>query len=312
MNYIQTYERLEPIINAIDKSVICQSVVDNSDGTYTFACNYTNYLTDGYDVTIGLVTYKIVDFVCNQSITVSGASLPTVLTFDLYPLIYKHGTIKKVASELSDKISYKDKLPLIFLHEILEEEKHFDSLDSIDNDVDIRIYFLTDCNFPDWTQLDGDTKGVQPMRNLCREFIKALSKSQYIGLMTGTGTIKNYNVFGNYNDNGVIKNILNEFLTGVQLRVTIPFLKYCDCSTSTSDGRPAPGYVYDSEGNILAILYSNETYTVEAGGGEVEIIDQNDDVIDTVEAPGQYQVTVFSGVRDTITSNVTTILDNII
>ena len=78
---------------------------------------------------------------------------------------------------------------------------------AVDNDVDCRLYFLTDCNFADWTINDGDDKGVMPMRNACKEFIKSLSISQYVSDLTGTGIVKNYNVFGNYDDKGVIKNI---------------------------------------------------------------------------------------------------------
>ena len=121
----QTYDKLAIIVNQIDKALICQSVTDNSDSTYTFVCNNTKWLTAGYDVTIGLVTYTVVSFVCNTSFIVSGQSLPTALTFDLYAPIFKHGTIKKVSEELDLMDSFKDKLPLIFLHEIVEEKYHF-------------------------------------------------------------------------------------------------------------------------------------------------------------------------------------------
>lgn len=312
-NNNQTYKRLEPIINQIDKSVICQSVTDNNDGTYTFDCNYTKWATVGYSVTIGLDDYTITDFVCNESITVSGASLPTVLTFDLYAPIYKHGTILKVASELNKLKAKHLRTPMIFLHEIIEENRHLDPLDVIDNDVDCRIYFLTEYDSKNWTQEDSSEKGVQPMRALCNEFIKALSVSQYVAPLNGIGNVKNFPVFGNTTENGTIKNIFNEVLSGVQLKISIPFLKDCDCCTgSTLDNRPAPSYVYDLNGSLLATLYSNQTYTTGTPCPGVDIIDINTgDVIAVVVAGGSYNVEVLTEIVDTIDSNTSTIIDPI-
>lgn len=310
-----TYNRLLPIINSMDKSIVCQSLTDNLDGTYTFACNYTKWLTEGYELTIGLNTYTIVDFECNEWIKVSGTVLPTQSTFDLYPFNFKHGTITKVASELNNQLSFKDRTPLLFLHEIAESKLHLDEVDSIDIDEDVRLYFLIGCNIEDWTQLDGDTKGVQPMRNACNEFIKALSVSPFVPELTGVGTVRNYNIFGNYDDKGVIKNIFNEFLSGVQLRISISFLKDCDCCLDGNlDSRPAPAYVYDSLGNILAILYSNEIY-ISTGGTCLPVTIKNintGDIITTVASGGEYEVEQLTEIVDTIFANTTTIIDPII
>ena len=310
----QTYDKLDVIVSQIDKSVICQSVTDNLNGTYTFDCNNTKWLTAGYNITIGLVTYKVVSFVCNTSFIVSGASLPTVLTFDLYVPIFKHGTIKKVSEELDSMASFSDKLPLIFLHEIVEEKYHLDALDSIDADVDVRLYFLTDCDYANWTQLQGDDLGVRPMRSLCNEFIKSLTISQYISELTGIGNVKNYNIFGNYNDNGTIKNIFNMYLSGVELKVTIPFVKNCECCiNNTLDNRPAPGYVYDAIGSLLAVLYSNDIYVTGTPCAPVTIKNlETGATITTVASGGEYNVTVLTEIFDTIDNNTTTIIDPII
>lgn len=49
-----------------------------------------------------------------------------------------------------------------------------------------------------------------------------------------------------------------------------------------------------------------------AQGTSVRIIDQSGNTIATVRGGGQYLVTVLSGINDTLTANVTTIVDNII
>jgi len=49
-----------------------------------------------------------------------------------------------------------------------------------------------------------------------------------------------------------------------------------------------------------------------AGGFVVEIKDQSGNVLQTFNTSGEYVITVLSGIKDTITSNVTTITDDII
>lgn len=308
----QTYDRLKPIIAMIDKTVTCQSVADNGDGTYTFLCNKTKWAIPSFDISILGNDYRIVEVDYNVSIKVSGTVLPSVLTFDLYVPIFKHGTIRVVAGELNKVVNHRERLPLIYLKEQITEKLHLDSLDTLDSEPDVTIYFLTQADNSNWSQEDGDTKGIAPMRSLANEFIRVLANNQYVASLTSAGDLRNYNIFGNLNDNGVAKNIFNEPLAGVGLRITIPFLKECDCCVNPAlDNRPAPGYVLDSDGNILAVLYSNEYYTVTASGGNVNILDQDDNIIDTVAAPGDYHVTVLTEIRDTIDGNTSTIIENL-
>lgn len=312
MNGQQTYDKLVPIFNMMDKSVTCQSVVDNGDGTYTFACNRTRWACKGYDITILGIDYTITDVVYNTSITISGVSLPTALTFDLYASFFKHGTIRVVGNELLKEPNYKNRLPLVFLHEATSEKINMDSMATIEMESDVRLFFLTDCDFDNWSQADGDTKAVAPMRNYLNEFLKCLSNNQWVGNLDTVGTVKSYNHFGTIDENGVSKNPFKEFLSGVELRISIPFLRECDCCVdSTLDNRPAPGYVLDGSGNIVAILYSNEYYTITGSGGNVNILDQDDNIIDTVPAPGDYHVTVLTDIRDTIDANTSTIIENL-
>ena len=51
--------------------------------------------------------------------------------------------------------------------------------------------------------------------------------------------------------------------------------------------------------------------TIEIASGSVDIIDQDENVIETVQAPGQYQVEVLSTVHDTVDNNTETIIDPI-
>lgn len=319
MDISQVYDKLKPIVDGMSRSVTCDSITTNTDGTFTFVCKYTKWAVSGFSVTIGLIDYLITNVVPNVSITVSGVSIPLQLTFDLPVIHFKHGSIRQVATELNTILNVQDRLPLIFLHEISEEKVSFDVMDSVDTEADCKLYFLTGNDFQNWSQNEIDVRAIKPMRNMAREFIEAISDNQYIAPIDSPGTIRNYSQFGSYNDVGVVKSYFNEPLSGVGLRVTIPFLKGCDCCTNSPlETRPAPSYVYDVNGNILAILYSNEIYidTIGngggggGGGGSVTIKNINTGtVITTVNCGSEYFVEQLTEIVDTLTNNTTTIID---
>ena len=307
----QTYQRLQPIINMIDKSIVCDSVSTNADGSFTLLTSRTKWAMVGFDISILVTTYRITAVVYNESITVTGAILPAVLTFDLFAPIFKHGTIRVVASELNKVADFRNRLPLIYLKEQTVERLHFDKFDAIDSENDVTLYFLGAADNANWNQEDGDTKGILPMRSLANEFIKVLADNQYVAELTNTGDLRNYNIFGNVSDNGVTKNIFNEPLSGVGLRINIPFLKECDCCDITDLGnRCAPAYVVAPNGDVIAVLYSNELY-IETVGGVVTILNQFGDTITTVQSGTNYSVTELTTISDTIDDNTTTIIDNL-
>lgn len=73
-------------------------------------------------------------------------------------------------------------------------------------------------------------------------------------------------------------------------------------------------YLPIENGTILDsnYIYVGGQYASECGNFVVDIKDQNGNVIQSFSTSGEYIVTVLSGIRDTLTSNVTTITDNII
>lgn len=310
----QTYDKLLPIVAAIDVTVTTQSVIDNLNGTYTMLCKYPKWLTAGRSVTILGVVYKVVSVDFGVNIVLKGPSLPTALTFDINRPNFKHGTVRVVSAELDKIKNGNDKYDLIWLKETITESYNFNNEEAISTEADCILNFLTPNNVSDWTQLDADKLGIKPMRALASEFIKALVMStNVIGELNGVGSITNYKTFGSVDANGIAKNVFNDPLTGVQLRIIIPFLRDCECCINDGlDIRPAPGYVLDSNGNVIRILYSNETYTVIGGSGSnVTIVDQYGTIINTVVAPGSYPVTRLTTIRDTIDANASTIIDNL-
>ena len=85
---------------------------------------------------------------------------------------------------------------------------------------------------------------------------------------------------------------------------------YFDLTISSPLGNDACNLPIAS-GNILNGNYIYVGGSM-AGNFTVEIKDQDGNVLQTFNTSGEYTVTVLSGIKDTITSNVTTITDDII
>lgn len=83
-----TYELLTPIINAIDKSISIQSIVElipasgGNTGTYQLSICNTKWATQGFIVTINGNDYYIIELSVNSYLKVTGLVLPVTDNFD--------------------------------------------------------------------------------------------------------------------------------------------------------------------------------------------------------------------------------------
>lgn len=226
-----TYELLQPVIDAIDKTFTIDSIVDNT-GSYTlFACN-TLWATAGYNITIDSIVYKITAINPNVNITITGASLPTADSFQLYVPIFYHGTFKATEGELSKKknnrLSALDKLPMIWLHEPVDETRSEDPTEAIALTSRCELFFMTESNFAKWSNDDHYSYAIKPMRNLINSFMNAV---KYSGTINDNDILvshpKDLPRFGKYTatDNNE-KTMFSEYtMSGCRFDVELPFIR---------------------------------------------------------------------------------------
>ena len=231
MKYKSTYELLKPIVDAIDKTFTIQSVTDNTDGTYTlFSCN-TLWACQGFNVTIQGNVYKITTINPDVSITVKGTVLPTKGTFNLYPPVFYHGTIKATDGDLLKKINSKlldsDRLPIIWLHEPTEERVEEDKMNAIAFRANCEIYFMVKSNFAEWTNDDHYTYAIKPMRGLITSFMDSVRKARTLNeTKLTTSKPKDFARWGIYmGKDGGEKTIFSMPMSGCRFDIEIPFIK---------------------------------------------------------------------------------------
>lgn len=229
MKRAETFELLKPIVSTISNTVTMSSYIDNLNGTYVIYTDDTLWLTLGYTVTIGANEYTVKDIQCNEWVLLSGALPPLSTTFDIYNPFFVHGTILATDEELSLNIISKDKLPLIYLHEITREKFNNDPELSLDRESECDLYFLIDADFENWNTNDHYRYAIQPMRNLLFALVDAIEAHHTVGIFDSY-EVFDHAKFGVYiASKGHVNKIFKDDLSGSQLRITIPFQKNTCC-----------------------------------------------------------------------------------
>lgn len=227
----ETCDLLKPILESISNLFTITNVTENIaataglDGTYTiFGCK-TLWASVGHCVTIDSIQYKIIDLQSNEWIKVTGASIPTSNAFELYNPFYFYGTVLQTSAELKETGNTWDKFPMCYLQEITHEKFNRDILESKDRDSDCDIFFMVDGNPEDWITKDHHRYAIAPMRNLAYEFIQALYNANNVQNFTEYD-IYNHAKWGVYvQGKGAVSKYFMDDLSGVHLKITIPFLK---------------------------------------------------------------------------------------
>jgi hypothetical protein len=228
----ETYELIKPIVDSLPKTIKVSSVTDNLDGTFTITtCNTLHLQASNRVITIDGNPYTVKEVFHNSVIILEGQTLPDVTEFDIYPIKFFHGTIKTTNIELNQVDTSEDKFPMVYLYEVLEEENSHNVSELTGRTVDVRLYFLTE---NDWRNLNSKERqdlGVKPMRNAFDAFMRLLETSDVCTDVPDLSRTRPYGVFGRENEQGIFKTIFDADLSGLGVRMVIPFKRvYCECS----------------------------------------------------------------------------------
>lgn len=226
-----TYKLLKPIIAAIDGTVKIKSVTINSPGNYTLIVCDSLWATQGFTITIQGNQFKIIAIVPNVSITITGGAIaPIKGSFVLYHPKFYYGTIQSTIQDLDRKVNYNlltsDKLPMIWLHESVDERINLDSLSAIHTRNSVDLYFMVDANFAQWTNDDHHTYAIDPMRQLCDSFISAMKLTGLVNdHLLEQIDLNEYARWGTTAKDGQSKKIFNMEMSGIKVKLNIPFMR---------------------------------------------------------------------------------------
>ena len=220
---IRPIQILNDLIASTAHTLKVSQVVDNLDGTYTLDVNFTYYLNSQRTITINSVSYRVVSFVLNESITIKGDSLPVTTSFDIDSPRFLHGTPKKVNGEMINE-NTKD-YPFIWLLEFMDSDYDDNFNSAITVVLDLNLFFLTDVYQSNWNIDTHTREATDPMSNEIDFFIRTIQKRRDLFGEIEAHVVTNHVNFGEYIVNkGYDKKILSDNLSGSQLKMSLPYV----------------------------------------------------------------------------------------
>jgi hypothetical protein len=119
------------------------------------------------------------------------------------------------------------KTPLIWLLEIIRENK-FGRGDVREFETELRVFFLDETDPTQFVTQDNRQQIVEPMENLAESFLDVVRSKRVFKTLVDY-QITSFSRFGVETDQGVIQNILDANLSGVELRFTLTKYKETNC-----------------------------------------------------------------------------------
>jgi hypothetical protein len=176
--------------------------------------------------------WKVIDIDSNGYISLTKPTGATDIVkrqiLDVKSPIWLFGTHISANNEYLQKgVDSRLKLPIIWLVENIGEEE-YDQTSNIERRSDIRVFFLDDNNPEQFDNVDYRQKVVSPMIALKDEFLRVIN-SNVLFENYGSCRTRPITRFGNEDEKGSFENILDENLSGVELRITLPINKSGNC-----------------------------------------------------------------------------------
>jgi hypothetical protein len=287
VNKVETVEIIRDLVTVLVTELTGSSAwVDNSDGTFTLPICRTYWLKAQDVITVDSVEYNVTDVTRDTSVTVTAASVPTELTFFLDAPSFYHGTIVQTNQELSQASKdVADRSPMAYLFRDLTDDFK-DETDILDRESSIRLFFLHDTNFSDYTTDSADTETLEPMRSMAYFFVEEVLKaSKLIGKIEDY-SIRDYLKFGVENSSGYTENIFNDDFSGVELTITLPILKKYLCACD--DVKPKIKYI-DSDATLQSSNYGTLITCTPSGTVTLNVSNSDDsydvDITSDLELP---------------------------
>jgi hypothetical protein len=223
---------LETVVNGLTFTAPILTVTDNGGDSYTLGVDCTYHIQPYCYIAINETDYQVTDIVNDQSITINSNVLPVV--GDIITVSapkYFHGTRPATNEELAEIEGVSDKIPMVYVFEVISENYSNNEENRIERESTIRLFFLGGADFQNWYTGDHYKYAITPMRNLAFQFIKSINNDSGTFAQFDNYTLLNHAKFGIYTDNnGHTNRFFNEDLSGVEMRVTLPIIKDFACS----------------------------------------------------------------------------------
>jgi hypothetical protein len=174
----QTVDIIEELVASLNAIFVVKAItVDGSNWKIESHCTW--WLSTGCKIEINGVTYRVISFVLNDYIIVSGASIPNPIN-SLFPVpnpVYLHGTLKDARDEVTAQEDKELVYPLVYLKEVIRDQKNTDDESMIEREVDLRLFFINSADSTNWITDNHYTEVINPIQSMVDLFMFRIDRS---------------------------------------------------------------------------------------------------------------------------------------
>jgi len=196
-----------------------------TDGVELTLCS-THGLVDKSLIKIGGNDVIVTDVLEDGKILIPGTACPTETEIEIPAPTYLHGTIKAISDELTQIKDSRVRFQLVYLYEVLKEKRNRNPEINLGRQSELIMFFITSAKGKEELTRDKYREYIDPMDNLCEDFVDLLENSPIIGSIEETDyTIIPHTIAGFYDRLGHVNNFFNEEYSGVEFRISLPIDK---------------------------------------------------------------------------------------
>lgn len=188
---------------------------------------YTSWIHTG--MTVNGFYVRSIEF--NKSITVQpNGSNPVPETLFVTAPMFIYGDFWATNNELTE-LDWKIKNPFVWLRLGYETTEQTNVLSTVENDTDVELYLLSNCNYVEWLTNDHFEEVIKPLNILSLYLANEISTDKRVVTKEVrrkiTTPLPN---FGTRDERGTFAKYFNDDLSGCLLKINIPLKKQpCNC-----------------------------------------------------------------------------------
>jgi len=225
---------------------VCTITANVADGAnWKLSMCRTYWIRSRKTLVIGGLDYKVVSFVKNDYVIVSGLSQPVVTSFQLAAPIFRHGSSRKVNAEFGNKGDIRSEM--VYLpRPVVEEDNRFDS--DIAYVGRVKPLFLCDFDVKKDNTDDQQVDSIEPMNEMADVFFEIVEENDGFYNRPENIACEEWMNFGNPSIWGNDKLIFNQNLSGVERKFNLEVLPDGVCACEDKQlvtCAPVPFYLND-------------------------------------------------------------------
>lgn len=223
---IQVTDILNEVISGLSLPVRIYEV-DAEGSTYIMYVNKTWYLNTNRKFVVDGVTYTVVSFVQDYSVTVTGSSSPTAFTsFTLPAPTFGHGKYKAQVRELARKNDTQIPMPFVWMFELATREQLTAERSAIESKGEVRLFWLNTAK-NDFTTSQHYLEVIKPLSSVIDYFITILKNHKDVGVIENIKQINHakFTTGGTGTTAAEEKEVFARYWSGVEMTFDLPINK---------------------------------------------------------------------------------------